>query len=146
MAGAIERSSVVRAGLTVEPLMTTSETAYLKTNLMATTIDQEEDDQTGSYTLAMAASEEETQIVWYMSGNFLSDSDISISGGYNLFVLEGMLEWMMEVSSRIDIADENLMTTTLTLPQTGAMTAYIMLFVPALVMLVVGLLSKRRKA
>ncbi len=146
LAGAIERNSVRRAGLNVTELMTTSETAYVKPNMMASTIEQEETDISGKYTLSMAAEEGDTRVFWVSGASFLSDNDISISNGYNLYVLDGVLKWMTAVSERVAIEDGNLLASVLTLPQGGQMTLiYAALFVPALIMLIIGAVRKGRK-
>lgn len=145
LSGAMERNNIRRTGLDVTSLMTTSATAYMKNNPMATTIEQEETDPTGAFTVAMAASEGDTRVTWYASASFLSDNDVSVSSGYNLFVLDGTLKWMMPVEAQMTIETENLMATSLSVPAEQTNMIIIAVFVPALVMLIVAVIAKKKK-
>ena len=145
LAGAMQRSAASRSGLAVTELLTTSEQSYMKTSLDATTLEREDVDPEGPFTVAMAAEEGDTKIVWYGSANFMSDNDISISGGSNLYLLGSTLSWMMPISEQVDVESGNLMATALSIPADQTTLSILMLFVPALIALAVGLIVKKKK-
>jgi len=145
LAGAMKRSMINRIGLTVTELLTTSEQAYMKTSLNATTLAMEEGDPIGRYTVAMAAEEGDTRIAWYGSSNFMSDNDISVSSGYNLYLLGNTLSWMMPINERIEIDSGNLMATAMDIPMDQTALSITLLFVPAIIALAIGLIVKKKK-
>ena len=146
MCGAIERSSIKRAGLNVTALQTSSDTSYLKADPSAiTTYEKEENDLAGPLNVAMAASEGDTRVVWYSSGTFLSDTDLTASGGMNTEILKGTLSWMTTLKDRVLIEGKELMTDALILPTGQKALICAAMFVPAVIALLAGLIRKRRK-
>jgi len=145
MVGAMQRSSMSRSGLKVTELLTTSEQSYMKTSMNATTLELEEGDPVGPFTVAMAAEDGETRVVWYASSAFMGDNDIQVSSGYNLYLLGNTLSWMMPIDERIEIESGNLMATALDIPMEQTTLSIAVLFVPALLALIIGFAVKKKK-
>lgn len=145
LAGAMTRNSIVRSGLTVTELLTTSAESYMKTSLSATTLEKEDGDPVGPFVVGMAAEEGETQVVWFGSGTFLVDDEISVSGGANLYLLSDALAWMMPVGERIAIEAGDLLASSLSVPAEETNMIIILMFVPALLAFIVGLIMKRKR-
>lgn len=87
-----------RSTLTVESLLTTSESAYLKTSIdTAETLEYEEGDVAGQTSVAMSATEEvdggETRVAWFATPYFLYDNmDMSV-GGSNVALFIDVVSW-----------------------------------------------------
>lgn len=145
LSAAMKRSMISRAGLTVTGLLTTSEQAYMKTSLAATSLEMEEGDPTGRFTVAMAAEEGETHVVWFGSGSFLNDADISVSGGYNIYLLGNTLSMITPITERVNIEGGDLMAGSLKVPDGQATVVIILMFVPALLALLAGVIVKNSK-
>ena len=142
--GALERNSIRRTGLNVVELMETSDGSYMK-NMQTTTLEQEETDEIGPFTVAMAAGEGDTRVVWYASATLFGDNEIAISNGVNLYLLRGTIDWMVEGVEQADIPQQELSSMPVSIPANMTMIMYAAVFAPALVLLVVGLVSGKRK-
>ena len=99
MAHGIEILPNPRGTLTVAPLLTTGDTAYLKENInQLTTLDRESTDIGGPFDVAVAAEEvgqdATTRIIWVASGVFLTDNAFQASEGANASLLGELLGWM----------------------------------------------------
>ncbi len=145
-ASAMERGEVEREGLEVTTLLTTSDAAYMKNAAVAMSTALEEGDPVGKFAVAMAAEEGGTKFVWFTSASFLDDTDVNVSSGGNLFLLENMLEWMVPLVERETFMGGNLVLEALKVPENiPAAAVYAALFVPAVIMLAVGMLRGRKK-
>ncbi len=145
LAGAMKRNGIIRRGLTVTELLTTSAESYMKTSLSATTLEKEDGDPVGPFVVGMAAEDGETQVVWLGSGTFLVDDEISVSGGANLYLLSDSLAWMMPVGERIAVEAGNLLASSLAVPAEQTSMIIILMFIPALLALAVGLIMKKKR-
>ncbi len=146
MCGALERNEVVRDALIVTELMNTSESAYLKNPLSMTVLEKEDGDADGPFTLAMAAEEGESRVVWFAGTEFIGDESIEYSSLLNLYILDGIRDWMLpETDQRISIEDENLLSESLSVPENQKVIVYAALFAPALLMLIAGIILLPRK-
>ncbi len=145
LAGAMKRGSIARSGLAVTELLTTSSESYMKTSLNATTLEKEDADPVGPFVIAMAAEEGDTHVVWFGSGTFLLDNEISISGGANLYLFSDSLAWMMPVGERVSVESADLLETTLSVPAGQTTVIIILLFMPALLALIIGFIMKKKK-
>ena len=108
-------SDELRDGLTVEPLLTTSDNAFAKlvTNYTLDSFDYAEGDVTGPFTLGAAITEEQedgtqTQIVLYTT-SYLIDSQIDalVSGGNSTLFLNS-LNWMCEGRQTVAIGSKSM--------------------------------------
>ena len=152
----IKQTDNLRDTVTVNSLLTTSDSAYSKVDVNSDTIDKSDDDIDGPFDLGVSITEtldddKETQIVYYTSSN-LMDSQINqmVSGGNEQMIMSS-LNWMCssDETETISIPSKNLQISYLTL------TAYDVSFWKIMVMgiipvifLVIGFMVwlKRRKA
>ena len=152
----IKKTDDVRDTVTINSLLTTSDSAYSKVDVNSGTIEKTDDDIDGPFDLGVSITEtldndKETQIVYYASSN-LMDSQINqmVSGGNEQMIMSS-LSWMCssDETSTISVPSKNLQISYLTL------TAYDVSFWKIMVMgiipvvfLVMGFMVwlKRRKA
>ena len=152
----IKQTDNLRDTVTVNSLLTTSDSAYSKVDVNSGSIDKTDDDIDGPFDLGVSITEtldddKETQIVYYTSSN-LMDSQINqmVSGGNEQMIMSS-LSWMCssDETSTISVPSKNLQISYLTL------TAYDVSFWKIMVMgiipvifLVIGFMVwlKRRKA
>ena len=152
----IKKTDDVRDTVTINSLLTTSDSAYSKVDVNSGAIEKTDDDIDGPFDLGVSITEtldddKETQIVYYASSN-LMDSQINqmVSGGNEQMIMSS-LSWMCssDETSTISVPSKNLQISYLTL------TAYDVSFWKIMVMgiipvvfLVMGFMVwlKRRKA
>ena len=152
----IRKLDNVRDTLTIESLLTTSDSAYSKVNINDNTLEKTEEDIEGPFDLGVSITEEvdddkTTQIVYYSTAN-LMDSQINqmVAGGNEQMITES-LNWMCSTddTSTISIPSKSLEVSYLTL------TAYdvsfwkicVMGLIPGVFLVVgFGVWLKRRKA
>lgn len=143
---ALTAGAITRAGLTVQPLLTTSEEAYLKATLEGvTTLDQEEGDAAGEFTLAMSAEEGETRLVWIASGAALADSAAQISSGGNTAMFTALMNYLADLPEPAEQSAVNLMLTPLESQSAAAPVVKALLAALPLFALIIGLLATRRR-
>ena len=116
-----------RESLTIEPILTTSENAYIKADVEnMKTFEKEDGDQEGQFHLGVCISEEindekSTQIAYYSSASLIdSGTDQQVSGGNSELVL-ATLGWMCENETPIiSVAGKDLTMDYLTVPEYDA--------------------------
>lgn len=116
-----------RDTLTIEPILTTSEDAYIKTDVEnMNTFQKEDGDESGEFYLGVAVretvdEENETQLVCYGSSSLLDETtNQQVSGGNTELVLD-TLGWMCENETPvIQVASKNLSVSSLTIPEYDA--------------------------
>lgn len=147
-------SSAENEYLTVEPLLTTSDTAFSKiAGVNSRTADRENGDieSDGGFALAAAVSEYvddgETRIVWLTSSYLLDEQINSMSSGANIEFITGAMGWMtgeetVSISAKT-VSSEYL---TMTSAQSSRWTFVMVVIVP-LVFIIYGIAvwAKRRK-
>ena len=145
VAEAIARSDVRRAGLNAQPILTTSQQGYIKANTEAiATLDQEAQDETGSFIVGMAAVEGDTHLTWLGSIAMIATSNDTASSGGNDALTAAILRQMFDFPEPdAAIPATSLITEPATLPQAPALAALIAL---PLICLIVGLILRRRRA
>lgn len=105
LAHGIETIDQYRSTLTVEALLSTSSSAYLKTDIdNAQTLEYEDGDISGQTAVGMAAYEdtddgEQTRVVWYSTDQFLADEVNMQVGGYNSTLFVNSLTWLTGVEN-----------------------------------------------
>ncbi|MGN1183780.1 MAG: GldG family protein [Oliverpabstia sp.] len=113
-----------RDSLTIEPILTTSENAYIKADVEnMTTFEKEDGDQEGQFHLGVCISEKisdekSTQMAYYSSASLIdAGTDQQVSGGNSDIVLD-TLGWMCENETPvISVAGKDLTMDYLTVPE-----------------------------
>lgn len=143
---ALTTGTISRAGLTVEPLLLTSEEAYLKATLEGvTTLDKEEGDRTDAFILAASASEQETRLAWIASGTVFSDNAIQLSGGGNTKLFTGLLGWMDELPEAVECKGVSLLLQPLEENNATPVVKGLLIALPVFALIIGLLATKKRK-
>ncbi len=111
----IEELEMKRRTLEIEPLLVTSDKAWAKTNLEATTIEKEEGDLEGPFNIAVAITDKiykdnetkETRLVVVANTNILNSQLISQVPGNVNFLLNS-LNWLQDREESISIRPKSL--------------------------------------
>lgn len=118
----IQRLDDVRDTLTIESILSTSDSAYSKVNLNSETLEKEDGDIDGPFDLGVSITEtvddeKTTQIVYFSTANIL-DSQVNamVSGGNEQLVMSA-LNWMCsnEETASISVPSKSLEVSYLTL-------------------------------
>lgn len=127
MAQGITTLENVRDTLTVEELLTTSDSAYSKVDIQSQTLEQEEEDISGSFALGVyitetVDSETQTQVA-YFSSSFLAQDEVDqmVSGGNSEMLME-VLSYMCgtEDVETVSIPSKSLSVSYLTWTESSA--------------------------
>ena len=111
----IKKSEDVRDTVTIESLLTTSDSAYAKANLNSDTLEKASEDEEGPFDLGVSITEtvdddKTTQIVYYTT-SYLLDSNVNqmVSGGNEQLIMAS-LNWMCssDETSTISIPSKSL--------------------------------------
>lgn len=118
----IQKLEEVRDTLTVESLLTTSDSSYSKTNMNSDTLEKEEEDIEGPFDLGVSITEtvgedKETQIVYYSTANLMDNQINQLVSGGNAQMILSSLNWMTgsEEQTNVSIPSKNLQVSYLTL-------------------------------
>lgn len=144
-----------RDTLNIEPVLSTSESAYIKTDVEnMQTFEKESGDQEGQFYLGVAVTEQvddekETQMVYYGSSSLLDAStDQQVSGG-NTELLMATLGWMCENDAPvISVESKSLAMSYLTVSEydSGYWSVMTCGIIPAIFLIAGGIIwFKRRK-
>ncbi len=118
----IQKSDDVRDTVNIESLLTTSDSAYSKTDLNSGSLEKEDGDVDGPFDLGVSITEtvdddKETQIIYYSTSNLLqSQINQMVSGGNEKLV-------MASLSSLVDTED----STTVSIPSKSLEVSYLTL-------------------
>ena len=121
-AGGILETGTTRDGVTIMPLLTTSDSAYSKIKgSKMTTFDKEEGDIDGSFSLGVAITETiddntKASFVWFSTSHMMLDDVNSIVSGGNGDLVINALGWMCGHESSISIHVKSLEGEKLTIP------------------------------
>lgn len=118
----IQKDADVRDTVTINSLLTTSDSAYSKTNISSETLEKDSVDVDGPFDLGVSVTEsvgddKETKIVYYSTANLLkSQVNQMVSGGNEQLVMES-LNWMTETegNTSVSIPSKSLEVSYLTL-------------------------------
>lgn len=148
MAHAIEILPNPGSALTVSPLLTTGETAYLKANVnQLTTLDREAADTGGPFDVAAQAEGEGARIVWVASGVFLGDNAFQASEGANASLLGELLGWMAPLPGRTNYPVKSMMVSALMVPQAARVAMFVLwLGLPAALLILAAVKAARRRS
>lgn len=118
----IQKIEDVRDTVTVESILTTSDSAYSKTDLNSETLEKEEDDIDGPFDLGVSITEtvdddKTTQIIYFSTAN-LMDSQV------NMMVSGGNEQLVMSAINSMNTSDEN---TAISIPSKSVEVSYLTL-------------------
>lgn len=152
IAQAVETLENKRDTITVENLLTTSDSAYIKEDVEnMSTLSKESGDEEGSFALGVAITEEydssETKII-YLTGSSLFNENIdqAVSGG-NTELLTSGLSWMCDRETSVSIPSKSLQIEylTLTSASAGFWSMFATAFLPILFLVSGGIVWLRRR-
>ena len=123
----IQKLDDVRDTVTVEDILTTSDSAYSKTNLQSETLEKEDGDVEGPFALGVSIKEDvgdgkKTQIIYY-SSSYIMDSQMNqlVSGGNEKLVTESLNSMVStEETATVSIPYKSLEVSYLTIPDYDA--------------------------
>ena len=118
----IQKIDDVRDTVTVEDILTTSDSAYSKTNLQSETLEKEDGDVEGPFALGVSIKEDvgdgkKTQIIYY-SSSYIMDSQMNqlVSGGNEKLVTESLNSMVStEETTTVSIPSKSLEVSYLTI-------------------------------
>ena len=156
LAQGIKKADNIRDTLNISSILTTSDSAYSKTNLKdMDTMEKEGGDSEGPFDLAVSITEKvgddkETQIAYFASASIFNDSINSMVSGTNYELLSASLAWMCSTddSNQISIPSKSYDTTTLTVPTADInfWSIFVTGVLPVCILLIgFGIWMKRRK-
>ena len=117
----IRKLDSVRDTVTIDSILTTSDSAYSKADLNSETLEKTEEDIAGPFDLGVSITEtlkddKQTQIIYYSTAN-LMDSQINaaVAGGNEQLIMES-LNWMCssDEAETVSIPSKSLQVTALT--------------------------------
>ena len=156
LAQGIKKADNIRDTLNISSILTTSDSAYSKTNLKdMDTMEKEGGDIEGPFDLAVSITEKvgddkETQIAYFAFASIFNDSINSMVSGTNYELLSASLAWMCSTddSNQISIPSKSYDTTTLTVPTADInfWSIFVTGVLPVCILLIgFGIWMKRRK-
>ena len=156
LAQGIKKADNIRDTLNISSILTTSDSAYSKTNLKdMDTMEKEGGDIEGPFDLAVSITEKvgddkETQIAYFASASIFNDSINSMVSGTNYELLSASLAWMCSTddSNQISIPSKSYDSTTLTVPTADInfWSIFVTGVLPVCILLIgFGIWMKRRK-
>ena len=153
----METADTLPDGVTVTPLLTTSDQGYNKADsLTITTMEQEDGDETGAFDIAAAAektvSDEENaepaRLVWFGAAQMLDTQVDAMTAGANSDLVVNAAAWLCDKQDSISIHAKSLDMQYLTVPAgaRAVLTVLTVVVIP-LAFLAAGILVwKRRKS
>ena len=158
LAQGIETMDNIRDSLNIESILTTSDSAYSKTDLEnMQTMEKESSDIEGPFDLGVSITEDvgddaQTQIVYFASSSIFDDTINSYVSGTNYELLSSSLSWLCqseeEDTNTISIASKSLDTSTLTISAADVSfwSIFVTAVIPVCILLIgFGIWMKRRK-
>jgi hypothetical protein len=144
-ASGLETLSVKKTSTTIEPLLTTSNQSYGKTNSQATTISKEAEDASGPFNVAVAITDSfytqeqhTTKVVAVAAASFLDENINYAMGGANWSMLINSLNWLQDKEDTIYIAPktpDNTARLSLTALQVSLYALLSVIVIPAFILL-----------
>ena len=144
-----------RSSLTIEPLLTTSDNSWAKTNLKTDTLEKQAGDLNGPFNIAVAVTDKsinpkvsDARIVVVSNSTFTSPQVISLSNNANLDFFMNSISWVQGKKDSISVRPKNIDNYTLQVTGLSRLTAsaFVLLIIPG-VILITGVVVwiKRRK-
>lgn len=156
-AHALETAETLPEGVTVTPLLSTSDQGYNKADSLTTeTLEKEEGDETGTFDIAAAAektvSDEENaepaRLVWFGAAQMLDTQVDAMTAGANSDLVVNAAAWLCDKQDSISIHAKGLDMEYLTVPAgaRAVLSAVTIVVVPAAFLIAGILVWKRRKS
>ncbi|MFA9463339.1 MAG: Gldg family protein [Velocimicrobium sp.] len=148
----LEISTDIRSTVSIDPLLTTSDSSYSKVDVESSTIEKQKNDISGPFVLGAAITEDfegkETKIVTVSSGYLLDDTFLSTGqfGNGDLFL--NSISWLEDTNSGLSIPARNVSQTYLTVnPSQAVFWGAIFVIIIPITLLIAGLVIwlRRRK-
>ena len=140
-----------RDTLSITPLLTTTASAFSKQDINSQSLEKEEGDIDGPFTVAAAVSEpvgeEETRVVWVATSAFLQEGiDQIVAGGNTDFFLNAV-GWITERENTISIHSKMLSVPylTITAAESSMWITLLVVLLPILTLVMGGVIWYRRK-
>ena len=152
VAQGIETLETHRETIDIQNILTTSDSAYVKKDAEnMTTLEKENGDESGSFALGVAITEQyndkETKIVYLSSSSLFLDNINQAVSGTNMELMTNALSWMCGQESSVSIPSKSMQVSYLTLTSASAgfwsMVATALL--PVLCLLTGGMIWFRRR-
>lgn len=156
-AHALETAETLPEGVTVTPLLSTSDQGYNKADsLTIETLEKEEGDETGTFDIAAAAektvSDEENaepaRLVWFGAAQMLDTQVDAMTAGANSDLVVNAAAWLCDKQDSISIHAKSLDMEYLTVPAgaRAVLSAVTIVVIPAAFLIAGILVWKRRKS
>lgn len=111
VAQAVEKLEDKRDSVKIQSLLTTSESAYVKTELNGSTLEKEDGDVEGPFDVGVAVTESvdegETKLVYLTSANLFSQQVNAMVSGNNMKVLTNTVTWMCGQEQSVSIPSKS---------------------------------------
>ena len=152
MAHGIARLEAYRSSLEISDLLTTTDGAYAKADpYSATTLEREDGDASGPFSVGVAVTEDvadgQTRMVWFSASQMLMQDVNAMVGGGNQDLFLNALNWMCERENNISIRSKSLMAQYLTIPsgEASLLSACIAVVLPLAVLAIGVIVCVRRR-
>ena len=156
-AHALETAETLPEGVTVTPLLSTSDQGYSKADsLTIETLEKEEGDETGTFDIAAAAEKtvsdeenaEQARLVWFGAAQMLDTQVDAMTAGANSDLVVNAAAWLCDKQDSISIHAKSLDMEYLTVPAgaRAVLSAVTIVVVPAAFLIAGILVWKRRKS
>lgn len=152
VAQGIETLDTPRETIDIQNILTTSESAYVKKDAEnMTTLEKEDGDESGTFTLGVAITENrddvETKMVYLSSSSLFVDSINQAVSGTNMELMSSVLSWMCGQESSVSIPSKSMQVSylTLTSASAGFWSMVSTALLPALCLLTGGVIWFRRR-
>ena len=123
VAQAVEKLEDRRDTVTIESLLTTSDSAYVKTNINGT-LEKEDGDAEGPFDVGVAVTESvdngETKLVYLTSANLFSQQVDAMVSGNNVKLLANSVSWMCDQEQSVSIPSKSTQISYLTVTAASA--------------------------
>ena len=123
VAQAVEKLEDKRDSVTIESLLTTSDSAYVKTNVNGT-LEKEDGDAEGPFDVGVAVTESvdngETKLIHLTSANLFSQQVDAMVSGNNVKLLANSVSWMCDQEQSVSIPSKSTQISYLTVTAASA--------------------------
>lgn len=123
VAQAVEKLEDKRDTVTIESLLTTSDSAYVKTNVNGT-LEKEDGDEEGPFDVGVAVTESvdngETKLIYLTSANLFSQQVDAMVSGNNVKLLANSVSWMCDQEQSVSIPSKSTQISYLTVTAASA--------------------------
>lgn len=151
VAQAIDKLEDKRDTITIESLLTTSDSAYIKTETQGT-LEKEDGDESGAFDLGVAVTETldegETKLVYLTTANMFSQQVDAMVSGSNLKLMTNAVSWMCDREASVSIPSKSTQISYLTITSaSGRIWGVITIGILPVAVLVIGgsIWFRRRK-